>query len=62
VRSCVGDPSRIIVIGLSGPEDALPKTDDQALQLSLCLIGQSPSAGTTCVPSGLDYCMAGWSR
>jgi hypothetical protein len=62
VRSCVGNPSRVIVIGLSGPEDALPKTDDQALQLSLCLIGQSPSAGITCVPRGLDYCMAGWSR
>lgn len=62
VRSCVGDPSRVIVIGLSGPEDALPKTDDQALQLSLCLIGQSPSTATTCVPSGLDYCMAAWSR
>jgi len=62
VRSCVGDPSRIIVIGLSGPEAALPKSDDQALQLSLCLIGHSPSAGTTCVPSGLDYCMAAWSR
>jgi len=62
VRACVGDPRRVIVIGLSGPIDELPKTDDQALELSLCLIGQSPSSEKTCVPSQLDYCMAGWSR
>ncbi len=66
-RSCVGDPQRVVVIGLSGPASAMPRTDQQALDLSLCLMGEvdhTPSASTltACVPKGLDYCMADWNR
>jgi hypothetical protein len=62
VRSCVGDPRRVIVIGLSGPIDHLPKTDDQALELSLCLIGQAASDSSSCISGQLEYCMTSWSR
>ncbi len=64
--SCVGDPRRVIVIGLSGPAAVMPRTDEQALALSLCLMGEKePPEGTSaqaCIPKGLDYCMADWAR
>lgn len=61
-RSCVIDARRIVVVGLSGPADSMPKNDQQALELSLCLIGEGATAGPLCVPSSLDYCMASWSK
>lgn len=64
-RSCVGDPRRVVVIGLSGPAAVMPRTDQQALDLSLCLMGESEPASVSfkaCIPSGLDYCMADFNR
>ncbi len=61
-RSCVIDARRIVVVGLSGPADSMPKNDQQALELSLCLIGEGATVGPLCVPSSLDYCMASWSK
>ncbi len=64
--SCVADPRRVVVIGLSGPAAAMPRTDEQALELSLCLIGEKDFAGggtaQGCIPKGLDYCMADWTN
>jgi len=68
-HSCVGEPRRVVVIGLSGPASAMPRTDQQAFDLSLCLMGEAPptqtsggDASISCIPKGLDYCMADWSR
>jgi|GEM_PF-1339010 len=61
-HSCVTDARRIVVVGLSGPADSMPKNDQQALELSLCLIGEGATVSPLCVPSSLDYCMASWSK
>ncbi len=61
-RSCVLDPQRVVVVGLSGPAASMPTTDQQALELSLCLLGETAPTNTNCVPVGVDYCMASWSK
>lgn len=67
VRSCVTDPSRIVVVGLSGPREALPASDDQAREVALCLLEGSPDAAGSfgapgCVASSIEYRIHTWNR
>ena len=69
MHSCVTDPKRVVVLGLSGPASSMPKNDQQALDLSLCLMGlqgsASPQASVenpNCTPVGLDYCLTTWGK
>lgn len=69
MHSCVTDPKRIVVLGLSGPASSMPKTEQQALDMSLCLMGlqenaspQAIAANPNCTPSGLEYCMTTWGK
>lgn len=61
-HACVLDPKRVVVVGLSGPATSMPKSDQQARELSLCLMGELPATSENCVPNGVDYCMASWNR
>ncbi len=69
MHACVTDPKRVVVLGLSGPASSMPKTDQQALDMSLCLMGlqgsASPQASVenpNCTPVGLDYCLTTWGK
>lgn len=69
MHSCVIDPKHIVVIGLSGLASSMPKNDQQALDMSLCLMGlqgsASPQASVenpNCTPVGLDYCLTTWGK
>lgn len=69
MHACVTDPKRVVVLGLSGPASSMPKTDQQALDMSLCLMGlqgsassQASVANPNCTPLGLDYCMTAWGK
>ena len=69
MHACVTDPKRVVVLGLSGPASAMPKNDQQALDMSLCLMGLQGSASPqgrvenpNCTPVGLDYCMTAWGK
>ena len=69
MHACVTDPKRVVVLGLSGPASSMPKNDQQALDLSLCLMGlqgsASPQASVenpNCTPVGLDYCLTTWGK
>jgi hypothetical protein len=69
MHSCVTDPKHVVVLGLSGPASSMPKNDQQALDLSLCLMGlqgsASPQASVknpNCTPVGLDYCLTTWGK
>ena len=69
MHACVTDPKRVVVLGLSGPASSMPKTDQQALDLSLCLMGLQGSASPqarvddpNCMPKGLDYCLTTWGQ
>ena len=69
MHSCVIDPKHVVVIGLSGPASSMPKNDQQALDMSLCLMGlqgsASPQASVenpNCTPVGLDYCLTTWGK
>lgn len=75
-RTCVKDPSRVVVVGLSGPPELLPTTDDTAREIAICLmeyqasksepetldaaIGAMASAG--CVASNVDVHIHSWAR
>lgn len=68
-RSCVTDPSRIVVIGLSGPAGSLPKSDDQAREIAMCLlecapnvIGAEPALSPGCIASTVEYRIQTWNR
>lgn len=73
-RSCVADPARIVVIGLSGPADSLPASDDQAREIALCLLEGAPdgmngsgeavlhASSTGCVASTVEYRIQTWNR
>lgn len=37
-RSCVKDPAHVVVVGLSGPPESLPATDDTAREIAICLM------------------------
>ncbi len=61
-RSCVVDPKRVVIVGLSGPAASMPTSDQQALEMSLCLLGESNPTALNCVPAGVEYCMTSWSK
>jgi len=71
-RACVADPSRIVVIGLSGPADALPASDDQAREVALCLLDGAPDGAVDapahaltspgCIASSIEYRIHTWNR
>lgn len=73
-RTCVPEPVRMIVVGLSGPSALLPSTDEQARSLALCIAesnGQStgmpgrpagaPSVTGSCVENGIAVRLATWA-
>ena len=56
---CVPAAEQVVVIGLSGPETALPRNDAEAHTLAACFgsapgFGQSPTAFLACVPPGVS--------
>lgn len=75
-RTCVKDPSHVVVVGLSGPPELLPTTDDTARDIAICLmeyqastsepetldaaIGAMASAG--CVASNVDVHIHSWAK
>lgn len=76
-RQCVARPQQVIVVGLSGPASAMPASDDLARQLALCIAekhdepaaqvsnttGYKPAAAQpSCLPIGVDYRLATWTR
>ena len=76
-RKCVARPQQMIVVGLSGPASAMPASADLARQLALCLVeqqddsspqilsaaGDKPAAmQASCLPIGVDYRLATWTR
>ncbi len=73
-RSCVADPARIVVIGLSGPAESLPASDDQAREIALCLLEGAPdgvngagesvlhASSTGCIASTVEYRIQTWNR
>lgn len=64
-RSCVGDPARMVVIGLSGPADALPKSDDQARDVAMCILDKTGDGAVQpvgCLASSVDVRVETWKR
>ncbi len=61
-RACVNKPSRVVVIGLSGPAEALPKSDEQAREVALCILDAQAESGPVCVASGVDVRVETWKR
>lgn len=70
-HACVTDPQRVVIVGLTGPVTAMPKSDAEALEMSLCLLKKQSSnfpvsivdnASAFCLPSEVDYCMTTWDK
>lgn len=69
-HACVIDPKRIVIVGLTGPANAMPTTDAEALAMSLCLLktqtaiasANSEPAAAHCLPPSVDYCMTTWDK
>jgi len=77
-RRCVARPQQMIVVGLSGPASAMPASDELARQLALCLAEKqddpslrdggggagyrSATLPRLCLPVGVDYRLATWTR
>jgi hypothetical protein len=62
--SCVVGPHRLIAVGLTGPRDELPNTEERAQAMAQCIIGSQKgtcdiepasynSKSMTCLPHGL---------
>lgn len=69
-RACVTTPSRVVVIGLSGPREDLPRSDDDARMLAKCLLddhaaptaSEAPNGGAAfCLASTVDLRVQRWS-
>lgn len=69
-RACVTMPSRVVVIGLSGPREDLPRNDDDARTLAKCLLDEhaapdasaaSSSGAAFCLASSIDLRVQRWS-
>ncbi len=69
-RACVSTPSRVVVIGLSGPREDLPRSDDDARSLAKCLLmdqaagpeqSDSGSSAAFCLASSVDLRVQRWS-
>lgn len=70
-HACVTDPQRVVIVGLTGPATAMPKSEAEALEMSLCLLkkqsAQFPvsivdNTSAYCLPAGVDYCMTTWDK
>ena len=70
-HACVTDPQRVVIVGLTGPANAMPKTDAEALEMSLCLLKKQSTqfpvslvdnTSAYCIPTGVDYCMTTWDK
>lgn len=68
-RACVALPTRLVVIGLTGPAGSLPASDEQAREMALCIVDErgavKPDARTSaasCVASAVDFRVHTWSR
>lgn len=69
-RSCVPNPEKMIVVGLSGRPADMPVTDDQAREIALCLVDAAGDGAQArghagrmdCVPHGLDLRVETWGR
>jgi len=65
-RSCVDEVEKLIVVALSGPRGALPKSDQSARELALCLTegtsSENNAASPGCVGSAVTVRIAHWSR
>ncbi len=70
-HACVSDPRRVVIVGLTGPASAMPKSEAEALEMSLCLLkkqsAQFPvslvdNTSAYCLPTGVDYCMTTWDK
>lgn len=63
-RACVTSPRQVVVIGLSGPREHLPASDDEARSLAKCLLGDGASVGSgdVCLASSVDLRVQRWSN
>ncbi|MEK6702553.1 MAG: hypothetical protein AABZ53_09835 [Planctomycetota bacterium] len=75
-RTCVKDPARVVVVGLSGPAELLPASDDTARDIAICLMEYQDSksepdtldatiaalASAGCVASSVDVHIHSWAR
>lgn len=60
-RTCSPSARRVVVVGLSGPTKALPKTEAQATQLAQCIMtapgASSPGGDADVISSAASACM-----
>jgi hypothetical protein len=62
-RACVPSPSQMVVIGLTGPAESMPTSDDQAFEVAMCLLdGDRPSESPSCLASSVDVRLETWNR
>jgi|GEM_PF-6124484 len=63
-QACVTSPTQVVVIGLSGPREHLPASDDEARTLARCLLGDEEhvSGGDVCLASTVDMRVQRWSN
>lgn len=62
-KACVPEPAEVIVIGLSGPANALPTSDDQALSLAMCVLDtQASRSPTQCIDDEVEVRIASWKK
>ena len=58
-RACVTTPSRVVVIGLSGPREDLPRSDEDARTLAKCLLDGDAATEASAASSGsAAFCLA----
>jgi hypothetical protein len=57
-RACVTTPSRVVVIGLSGPREDLPRSDEDARTLAKCLLDDRAGVDSNASSSGAAFCLA----
>ncbi len=68
--ACVIDPTRVVIVGLTGPANDMPTSDAEALAMSLCLLKRQSAvdgapieqASLNCLPSSVEYCMTTWDK
>ena len=73
-HACMTSPDKVIVIGLSGPPEALPANDQQAREAMLCILTRqveqacsnpdtSPAPGESfCLPASVAVRVQTWGR
>lgn len=61
-RACVASPASMVVIGLSGPAESLPASDEQAREVAMCILDQAEPSGAGCLASNVDVRVETWKR